>query len=189
MYIARLGDVVLHDTHEIPSELAECFQGPHAMLTKGGNLRLYGTALTVTETLPAFLLVVNDRPVGAVLLDELDMFHRRTRVHVELRAGHRQKGYGFDGLLMASVILGDCMGIEKAWTYALEGSPGHYLALKLGLAQEGRLIGHRLTPDGRKDILVLGGIWPQMRKSHLKQIDRIEWLSEVPHGKQDNDGE
>jgi hypothetical protein len=188
MEIARYRSTVIEDLEGMPPILAPLFGGPWANLTFGGTAAFLGDGSTITEVpVNQKVFALRQSPVevvGGVLVQGIDVTNRRACVHVSVfpaQGNAITRGrHVVRGLVLAGVILGDCFGIERFWTYVDPSNPGPKAAILAGLKVEGRLCGHVLRPGGRGDMLLLGGLWKDIRKQHSEMIAEIEWA--VPDG-------
>jgi len=192
MLIAKLGGTHVSDSPFIPYEIAPLFSGIWAHREFSGVPCLYGGRDPSSQGEPlsgnsGFFAAYEDKLtpegkhltplVGGVLVSNMEVSHRRACLHASVFPGKGR--HAMRALVVVAAILGDSFGFERFWTYAPEDKKG--LSLLAGLKEEGRLVGHALTPEGRKDILIFGGLWADLRKGAADQVSQIEW--EVPGGR------
>lgn len=178
MKIASLDGVELHSCDRIPFQTWRLLYGPEAFLRHGANptIPCDEDLLDVPPAQKFFRLVTEDSPIaGGVLVDELNPFHRRAGLHVAVSPPYEKRGVAKRGLLLAGALLGDVWGFEYLFTHARPGTPGSRLAVVMGLKEQGRLRGYSLTPGGRGDMLILGGLWSDLRQLHKATLERIGW--------------
>jgi len=180
MKIARLGNITIEDMDSMEPEDSRWFEGIWAQRLFGGNPAFYGSHLQSVTLQPdqKYFKLTNDAGVhaGGVLATQVNVSHRRACLHISVHPDHRGSNNAKNALIAVGAILGDSVGIEVFYTYALPGTPGHRVAISCGLEQWGRLKEYTLTPGGRSDTLVLGGLWKNLRIRHLEAIASIEWL-------------
>lgn len=183
--IARSGKVEIHDTEgERAEPYWSLFSGVWAHRTWSGEAALSG-AQSAPLSSSERLFAVASRPTtqvdrlkfGAVYLEQIDPGQHRAAIHAALFPDRKEHWKGLiDALAVVGAIMAESFGIERFWTTA----PPSYtsFAKLLGMKQEGILRDHAIGPDGRRDIVVLGGIWREDMKPILKTtLEAIEWVS------------
>lgn len=165
-----------------PAELLALFVGPWAQAAHGGPPRLWFERSEDVELPPdrqMFIARGHEQVAAmAVYLTDTDLLQRRSAIHLnpvyDDGADRPARGYNaVRGLVVVGAFLGDMLGVERFWTQVQPGREG--LACFMGFEEEGRLVGHALSPGGREDILLYGASWAALRKKWHRLVSAIEW--------------
>ena len=184
-HVATLGTTRVVYLKEVPEVLGDLFWSVWANRTYGATPDITVGPRPVPDNVLLFALGDDeDGLCGGVLVDEMNRTHGRLALHVAVMPGKERKGHAWRGLLVVGATLCDSFGYERISTYSFPGAPGATVAEAMGLKPEGRMQGFTLTPEGRKDMLVLGGLWSRLKKQHATEISKIQW--ETPNGIQDD---
>jgi hypothetical protein len=169
---------------KIGTGVARMFWGLNAHRMFGSNPMLYGDGtepVTLGPGTMVFGLAEQQGDtddfvtVGGVLVAEINRHHRRCSVHVSVDEANKSRGHARNGLVLAAEIMAHSFGIEKFITYVLKNTPGHAIAKIMGMEEEGVLKGFTLTPEGRCDTLIMGGLWPDLKEKNADAISKITW--------------
>ena len=185
-FLATLGTTKVVFSKAAPEVLADLFWSVWAQRAYGATPDLVvGEKEVPVGTLLFILGDEKEGLCGGVLVDEMNRAHNRFAIHVAILPGMERLGHAWRGILAVSAIMCETFGYERISTYSFPRSPGATVAEAMGMKPEGRMEAFTLTPEGRKDMLIFGGLYSNLKKIHGTEIASIIW--ETPNGTQNDD--
>lgn len=182
--ICHLSQVSLHDCVDsngrphVPPDLARFFRGILANREWAADpIFDHQTGWTLEGPSRVFVGTYQGKNIGAVLVTDINQPHRRCCVHISVIESARDRKTAKAMLCMAASVMAESFGMERFWTYVRPESHGQAIAEAVGMAPEGYLRLHALTPYGREDTLILGGHWPDLRLHCEDTLKEIQWVS------------
>lgn len=182
--LARIGSVSVADTEGQRAEpYWSLFSGVWAHRAWAGEAVLSGgqpAPLTSTERLFAVYTRLDEETGvnrGAIYIESIDATQHRAAVHAAMLPGQQEHGKALvDGLAIVGAIMAESFGIERFWTVA-PPTLAHFSKV-LGMKEEGVMRSHAIGPEGRRDVVILGGLWRKDMKPVLKTtLEAIQWVA------------
>lgn len=161
----------------IPLSLLPLWVGPWAKVHHGGAPLLYASKedIPVPPGTLVFIAWDGDEARGMVTAQDVDQVNRRASIHIAFPPDFRQPRFVLTACILAGMVMGDALGIERFWTYSRYTIPAYRFAKLAGFKEEGCLAGHEWTPDGRVDVAVLGASWHDLKAANKAIVGEARW--------------